>query len=148
MLNKFSAIGFAGSDPESKTFDNGGSVASFSLATSESFTDKSGERVTNTEWHRLVVWNKQAEIIAKYVKKGSKIYVEGKVTYRKYADKDGIERNITEIVVSNFTFLDSKPSGDDSQSNHNSNANDSGVSSFKDKELTAEEEALAEQLPF
>ncbi|MCO6460851.1 MAG: single-stranded DNA-binding protein [Saprospiraceae bacterium] len=109
MVNKVILIGNLGQDPEIRHFENS-SVASFSLATSETYTDKSGVRQTLTEWHRVSIWGKAAETVQKYLKKGSKAYVEGKITYRKYTDAQGVERNVTEIKADNIRFLD-PPSG-------------------------------------
>lgn len=105
-LNKVTLIGHVGQDPELKQA-NGASVISFSLATNESYKDQNGTLVERTEWHRCTAWRKAAETLAAYVKKGSKLYVEGKLQTRKY-DKDGQTHYATEIVVSEFMFLDSK----------------------------------------
>jgi len=113
-VNKVILVGNLGKDPESRTMQNGGKVVSFSLATSESWTDKgSGERKDKTQWHRVVIFNeKLGEIAERYLKKGSKAYVEGSIESRKYTDKDGGERDITEVVLSRFrgelTLLDSR----------------------------------------
>lgn len=106
MVNKVILIGNLGKDPEVKNFENN-SKASFSLATNEVYRDRqTGERKTITEWHNIVVWGKQAEIAQKYLHKGSKVYIEGKIGSRKYQDKDGVDRFITEIKVDNFQMLD------------------------------------------
>ena len=99
-INKVTLLGNVGKDPEIKTFQNGGRVAQFSLATSESWKDKtSGEKKTATEWHNIVVKNEAlVGIVEKYVKKGAKIHLEGKIETRKY-QKDGSDRYITEIVL-------------------------------------------------
>lgn len=111
MVNKVILIGNLGKDPEIKNFENS-SKASFSLATNEVYRDRqTGERKTITEWHNIVVWGKQAEIAQKYLHKGSKVYIEGKITSRKYQDKDGVERYISEIKVDNFQMLDSLSDG-------------------------------------
>lgn len=107
MVNKVILIGNLGKDPEIKRFENS-AVANFSLATSETYTDKNGERQTLTEWHNIVVWGRQAEIAEQYLHKGSKVYVEGKITNRKYQDKEGNDRFITEIKVDQFKMLDPK----------------------------------------
>ncbi len=107
-LNRVILIGVVGRDPDVKTFSNGGSLANISIATSESWTDKStGERKESTEWHRLVFSNRLAEIVAQYVKKGSKIYVEGSLKTRSW-DDNGIERYVTEVRVSSMQMLDSQ----------------------------------------
>lgn len=115
-VNKVILIGNLGKDPEIRTFDNGDKVAQFSLATSESYKDKNGERQDKTEWHNVVLWRGLAGLAEQYLKKGSKIYVEGKLTHRSYDDKDGNKRYVTEVVGRDMTFLDSKPGGGGGQS--------------------------------
>ena len=113
-LNKATLIGNLGNDPDIKYTQSGDAVASFSLATSETWKDKaSGEPVEKTEWHRCVAWRKMAEIIGQYAKKGQKLYVEGKLLSRKYTDKDGAERQITEIQVNDVILLSAKGEGGD-----------------------------------
>lgn len=107
-LNKMLIIGFLGQDPEKKVTPNGNSVATVSIATTEKFNDKSGNKQEETEWHRVVFWNKQADLIAQYCKKGSQVYVEGKLKTREWKDKDGNKRWSTEVIASSFQFLDSK----------------------------------------
>lgn len=107
-LNKVILIGNVGSDPETRYLDNDKSVARFSLATSESYRTREGEKITNTEWHNIVVWNNLAKIVEKYVKKGSQLCVEGKVKYRSYEDKDGVKRYVTEIVCDNLVMIGGK----------------------------------------
>ena len=116
-LNKATLIGNLGNDPDIKYTQSGDAVASFSLATSETWKDKaSGEPVEKTEWHRCVAWRKMAEIIGQYAKKGQKLYVEGKLLSRKYTDKDGAERQITEIQVNDVILLSAKGEGGDQAS--------------------------------
>ena len=113
-LNKATLIGNLGNDPDIKYTQSGDAVVSFSLATSETWKDKaSGEPVEKTEWHRCVAWRKMAEIIGQYAKKGQKLYVEGKLLSRKYTDKDGAERQITEIQVNDVILLSAKGEGGD-----------------------------------
>ena len=110
-VNKVILIGNLGADPEVRHLQNDVTVANFNLATSETYRDKTtGEKREVTEWHRVVVWRGLAEVVEKYVKKGSKVYVEGKLQTRKW-EKDGIERYTTEIVAENLTMLD-RPSND------------------------------------
>lgn len=106
-VNKVILVGNVGKDPEVRHMDNGVSVANFSLATTESYKNKAGEKVVTTEWHRLVLWRGLAEIAEKYVKKGSQIYVEGKLKTRDY-DKDGQKHYTTEIFVDVMQMLGSK----------------------------------------
>jgi len=117
-VNKVILVGNLGRDPESRAMQSGDKVVSFSVATSESWNDKaSGERKEKTQWHRVAIFNqKLGEIAEKYLKKGSKVYLEGAIESRKYTDKDGNERETTEIVLGKFrgemTLLDGKPSGE------------------------------------
>lgn len=108
-VNKAILIGNLGSDPEVKNTTSGKTVASFSLATSERYKDKTtGETKSMTEWHNVVLWGSLADIAGKYLKKGSKIYLEGKIKTRSW-DKDGVKRYITEIIGDNLTMLGEKP---------------------------------------
>ena len=112
MLNKVMLVGNLGKDPEVRYLENGTAVANFSLATSESYKDKtSGERKTVTEWHNIVVWRGLAEVAEKYLKKGSMVFVKGKIRTRSWDDKDGNKRYTTEIVADNFRMLDKKREG-------------------------------------
>ena len=110
-VNKVILLGNVGKDPEVRYFDNGGAVANFSLATSErGYTAANGTQVPDrTEWHNIVLWRGLAEIAEKYVKKGSKIYVEGKIRTRSYDDAAGNKRYITEVWGDNMELLDRKP---------------------------------------
>ena len=108
-VNKAILVGVLGRDPETKTFPNGGSLTQFSIATSESWTDKNtGERKEHTEWHRIVASNRLGEIAQQYLKKGSKVYIEGKLKTRQWTDQIGQERYTTEISASELQRLDSK----------------------------------------
>jgi single-strand DNA-binding protein len=111
-LNKVSLIGNLGNDPEVRSTTGGNRVATFSLATSRSWNDASGSRQEKTEWHRCVVWNTKtsqlADIVERYVKKGDKLYVEGRIEYRQWQDKDGQTRYSTEINVRELIMLTSK----------------------------------------
>lgn len=105
-LNKAQIIGNLGQDPEVRYLDNGTAVANFSVATSETWKDKNnGEKVTNTEWHRVTLWRGLAEVAEKYLKKGQKVYISGKIKTRKWEDKDGIERTTTEIIGDDLIML-------------------------------------------
>ena len=107
-INKVILIGNLGKDPEIFTFENNVKKASFSLATTESYKDKSGNRVDSTEWHNIVLWRGLAEVAEKYLNKGSQIYLEGKIKTRAWDDKDGIKRYTTEIYGDNMTMLGSR----------------------------------------
>jgi single-strand DNA-binding protein len=111
MVNKIILIGNVGKDPEVRYLQNGTAVAQFSLATSETYKDKDGNKQTSTEWHNIVLWRGLAEIAEKYIKKGSKLYIEGKITYRSYDAQDGTKRYVTEVVGNNMQMLDSRSSG-------------------------------------
>ena len=114
-INRVILIGNLGKDPEVMTFDNGVKKASFSLATTESYKNKEGARVDQTEWHNIVLWRGLAEVAEKYLKKGNQIYVEGKIKYRSY-EQDGIKKYITEIYGDNMTMLGSRREGVDGHS--------------------------------
>jgi single-strand DNA-binding protein len=108
-LNRVMLIGNLGKDPELRYTTSGVAVASFSLATTDSWKDQDGNLQEKTEWHNIVVWKKPAEIAAEYLKKGKKVFVEGRIQTRSYDDKNtGAKKYITEIVADNFIFLDSK----------------------------------------
>ncbi|MFV8374328.1 single-stranded DNA-binding protein [Flavobacterium sp. LB1P62] len=105
LRNKVQLIGHVGNDPEIKTFDGGKKLVNFTLATNESYKNDKGEKVEETQWHKLVAWGKTAEIIEKYVTKGKEIAIEGKLTHRSYDDKNGEKRYITEVVVNDVLLL-------------------------------------------
>ncbi|MBK9016328.1 MAG: single-stranded DNA-binding protein [Saprospiraceae bacterium] len=111
MLNRVTLIGRLGKDPEVRRLESGAAVAKFTLATSESYKDKDGNKVDTTEWHNVVVWRSLAEIAEKFLKKGMLIYVEGKLTYREYTDKDNVKKFFTEIVANDFRMLERKEGG-------------------------------------
>jgi single-strand DNA-binding protein len=106
-LNKVMLIGYLGKDPELKYTEKGTAYCNFSIATDESYKDENGNKVERTEWHNIVTWRKLAEICQQYLKKGSKIYCEGKLQTDSY-EKDGIKRYSTKIVMTDMTMLDSK----------------------------------------
>lgn len=106
-INKVILVGHLGKDPEVRHLDNNVTVASFPLATSETF-NKEGRRVEQTEWHNIVMWRGLADIAAKYLHKGKLVYIEGKIRTRNYEDKEGIKRYVTEIVAESFTMLGRK----------------------------------------
>ena len=112
-VNKVILVGTLGKDPETKTFPNGGSLTQFSIATSESWTDKtSGERKEQTEWHRIVLPNRLAEIAQQYLHKGSKVYIEGSLRTRQWTDQNGQERYSTEVRGDSMQMLDSRQQSD------------------------------------
>src|SRR5690606_17695238 len=108
LRNKVQLIGHLGAKVELNTLESGKVVGNVNIATNETYKNQKGEKVTETTWHRLVIWGKNAEILDKYTDKGSEIAVEGKISNRDYTDKDGVKRFITEIVVNEFLFLGEK----------------------------------------
>lgn len=122
-LNRVTLLGNLGADPEFRTTPNGQAVATLSLATTSSYRDKNGERIEQTEWHRLVCWERLAEISRDYLRKGSKIYTEGRLKSRSYEDKDKITRYTTEIIVSELILLTPKDGQSSSESTSRGSAN-------------------------
>jgi len=108
MVNKVVLVGHLGRDVETRFTGGGQAVSNFSIATDESFTDKSGARQKRCEWHSIVAWGKLAEICQKYLHKGSLVYVEGKIQSREYDARDGQKKKVTEIVISDMRMLDKK----------------------------------------
>ena len=104
-INKVILIGRLGADPEVRYTATGGAVTNFNMATNESWTDKSGQKQEKTEWHKIVVWGKMAEICGQYLSKGRQAYIEGKLQTREWTDKEGHKRYTTEIVAQNVQFL-------------------------------------------
>ena len=107
-LNKVQLIGNLGKDPEMSLLEGNICVAKFSLATTESYRNKNGELITDTEWHHIVLWRGLAELADKYLVKGSMVYIEGKIKTRHYDDKEGVKKYVTEIVADNMIMLDKK----------------------------------------
>ena len=124
-VNKVILVGNLGKDPEVRHLENGASVANFSIATSETYKDKNGERQTQTEWHNIVLWRGLAEIAEKYLRKGNQVYIEGKLRTRSWDDKDGVTRYTTEVVGDQMTMLGSK--SDNTQSGAENSSKNSGV---------------------
>ncbi len=111
-VNKVILVGRLGKDPETRYMTNGEAVTNATLATSENWKDKSGEKQEKTEWHNLVFYRRLAEIAGEYLKKGSQVYVEGKLQTRKWQDKEGKDRYTTEIIVNEMQMLGGKSTGD------------------------------------
>lgn len=105
LRNKVQLIGHVGQDPEIKNLEGGKKVANLTIATNDSYKNDKGEKVEQTEWHKIVAWGKTAEIIEKYVTKGKEIAVEGKLTHRSYDDKNGEKRYVTEVVVNELLLM-------------------------------------------
>ncbi len=118
-LNKVMLIGNLGKDPEIKYMENNIALAKFPLATTETFKDKNGDQVSQTEWHNIILWRGLAEVAEKFLKKGSKVYLEGKIKTRSWEDSNNIKKYITEIMGDNLIMLDKKDSSD--------STNDTGV---------------------
>ena len=107
-INKVILVGYVGKDPVVRYFDKGVAKASFPLATSESYTNQQGETITSTEWHNIVLWRSLAEVTEKTVKKGTQVYIVGKIKTRSYVDKDGVNKYITEILADTMMTLEKK----------------------------------------
>jgi len=110
-VNRVILVGRLGRDPETRYTSSGQAVANFSVATDESYKDRNGERQKRTEWHKIVVWGKQAEIAQQYLKKGSLVFIEGRIQSREWQDKEGQKRTSFEIVASNFRMLGGRAEG-------------------------------------
>ena len=108
LRNRVQLIGHVGQDPEVKTLEGGRKVANITVATNDRYTNDKGEKVEQTEWHRLTAWGKTAELIEKYVTRGKEVAVEGKLTHRSYDDKNGEKRYITEVLISELQLLGAK----------------------------------------
>ena len=137
-VNKVILIGNLGKDPEVRYLDSGVAVANFSLATTENYKNKEGERVSQTEWHNIVLWRGLAEVAEKWLKKGSSVYVEGKIRNRKWEDKEGNTRYTTEILGDNITMLGKK----------NDNSSDAPESTVTTTEESIPEAEKGDDLPF
>ncbi len=110
-VNKVILVGNLGKDPEVRHLEGGAAVANFSLATTETYKDKTGQKVEQTEWHNIVVWRGLAEVAEKYLKKGMTIYLEGRIRSRSWDDKEGVKRYTTEVIGDTFTILSKKEHG-------------------------------------
>ncbi|MCC5924245.1 MAG: single-stranded DNA-binding protein [Crocinitomicaceae bacterium] len=119
-VNKVILIGNLGADPEIRSLENGAKLGRFSIATSETYTDKvTGERRENTDWHNIVVWRNLADIAERFLKKGTKVYVEGKLKSRSWVDEAGTTKYVTEVVADNFTMLSTRSEMDNpTKANH------------------------------
>lgn len=122
-VNRVILVGTVGKDPETKTFQNGGMLTQFSIATNESWTDKNtGEKRQETEWHRIIANGRLAEIAQQYVKQGMKLYIEGSIKTRQWTDQNGQERYVTEIQCQNMQMLDSPNQGQNRQQGQSYNS--------------------------
>lgn len=143
-VNKVILVGNLGKDPEVRTLDNGRSVATFSVATSEVYKDKNGQKVENTDWHNIVMWSPLAEIAQKYLKKGNQVYLEGRLTTRSWDDKEGNKRYTTEVVVRDMTLLGSASGS----SANRANDGDPGPASVNMPPAPAAASGEIDDLPF
>ena len=141
-VNKVILVGNLGKDPEIRHLENGTAVANFPIATSESYKDKEGSRVEQTEWHNVVVWRKLAEIAENYLKKGSQIYLEGKLRTRSWDDQQGNKKYTTEVVADSFTMLGKR---EDSQGSTNSISTAAPSNNLKEANKPIKDE---DDLPF
>lgn len=134
LRNKVQLIGRLGQDPDIRMLDSGKKVAHFNIATNGSYRNAEGNRVDETTWHSIVAWNGLAELTSKYLKKGREVCIEGRISYRVYTDKNGQQKNVTEVVASDMVFLG--PGGRESDLSDGSSA------------LTADEQGQADDPPF
>lgn len=152
MINKVTLVGRLGKDPEIRHFDNNSSVCNFTLATSESYTDREGKRIEQTEWHNLAIWRKGlVDVAEKYLKKGHLVYVEGKLRTRSWDDQSGNKRYTTEVVVDSFKMLEKRDSsgGDDSSPYGSNNvAPSNSASNAGTSANTSPSDDIADDLPF
>ncbi|MEN8121592.1 MAG: single-stranded DNA-binding protein [Bacteroidota bacterium] len=144
-VNKVILVGNVGKDPEVQYIKEDVPVARFTLATSETYKDKNGEKVTNTEWHNIVVWRGLAKVVENYVKKGSQLYIEGKISNRSY-EKDGVTKYFTEIVANSLQMLGSKGDNAGSSQQQQQNSTPTTVNEPKTEDLT--EDIGGDDLPF
>ena len=142
-VNKVILVGNVGNDPEVKYLDGGTAVAKFSLATTENYKNKAGERVSQTEWHNVVAWRHLAELTEKYIAKGKQLFIEGKITTRSWEDKDGNKRYTTEIIANSIQMLGRKSDDENSPASQSSTttANDK-VSKPQVEEVESEDDDL------
>ncbi len=146
-VNKVILIGNLGSDPEVRHLSSGSVVANFNIATSESYTNKSGERVTQTEWHRIELWDGLAKIAEQYLKKGNSVYIEGKLKTENWQDSDGNNRTTTRIRAINMTMLGSRNS-DSGDQNAESEQPSSQPSTQADQAASVQQDDETDDLPF
>jgi single-strand DNA-binding protein len=146
-INKVILVGTVGKDPEVRYFQSGDAYCTLSVATTEQWKDKAGEKQEKTEWHRVKFTRKLAEIVGEYVKKGQQIYVEGKLETQKYTDKQGIERYSTDVVANEMQMLGGKSGGGGSGGDRNASREDSGWSGGGDNFSTPKPAALRAAAP-
>ena len=148
-INKVILVGNLGNDPDVRTMPNGDAVAKISVATSESWNDKStGERKEVTEWHSIVFYRRQAEVVGEYLHKGSKVYVEGRFRPRKWQDQNGQDRYTTEIIGDVLQMLDSRQSGDNQDKPSTNNAYANAKNGTKQPQTQQGADDLNDDIPF
>jgi len=140
-VNKVILVGRLGRDPETRYTGGGQAVANFSVATDETYKDRNGEKQKRTEWHKIVVWGKQAEIAQQYLKKGSLIFIEGRIQSREWQDKEGQKRTSFEIVATNFRMLGGRPEGAAASAGAGAGAGGGVSRNAEDFDTTSHEEA-------
>ncbi len=146
-INKVILVGHLGKDPEPYFFEGGNKKATFSIATSETYKDKTGNKVSQTEWHNIVCWGALADIAIQYLKKGMQVYLEGKIKSRSWDDDKGQKKYITEIVANTFQMLGAKSSNENQQSPPFDNQN-KNVSETNDIDILELNEPMDDDLPF
>jgi single-strand DNA-binding protein len=142
-VNKVILVGNLGKDPEVRHLESGNSVAHFTLATNEYYKDKQGNRVERTEWHNISAWRGLAELAEKYLKKGTQVYIEGKLRTRQYQDKDQQTRYITEIIADEISLLGGRPGA-----NNGSTGNNTSSANGPDESVSLRQEPELDKLPF
>jgi single-strand DNA-binding protein len=147
-MNKIFLLGNLTKDVEIRTTQTGKSVGSTGIATNENYVDAQGNKQQKVEFHNLVIWGKQAETLAQYTNKGSKLLVEGKLAHSNYLNKEGIKVYKTDVVVNNFTFLDSKPKNDRSSNNSQAVKDEAEVESWRLSADDEDEIISVNEIPF
>lgn len=134
-VNRVTLIGNLGKDPEVRFTKTGTAVASFSIATTEKWTNKEGNKEEKTEWHRIVAWGKLGEICGEYLNKGKQVYIEGKLQTRQWDDKEGVKHYTTEIVASQMVMLGHADGGHEQGSQHSSSSGHGSADDFEDDDI-------------
>ena len=151
-INRVILVGNLGKDPEIRHTEGGVAVARFPVATSETYKDKTGNKVERTEWHNIVAWRGLAEVAEKYMKKGQSVYIEGKIRSNNYQDKEGIQRYSIEIVADNMTMLGGRADGSSNGQGQGNNAQESNAGNSGNQaarpEMSATYENEPDDLPF
>lgn len=150
MLNKVTLIGFCGKNPEVNYLESGTAIAKLTLATSEKYKDKNGERVESTEWHNLIAWRQKAELIEKYVKKGDLLHIEGKIQTRNWTNDKQEKKYFTVIIVTNIIFLKTKGKQDDDKPETKPEPEDpnQGLEEKSRGKVPGMDEPIQDDLPF